>query len=243
MKLMTQILDIESIQLSKQSNYNVSSSAIEIEALAHAIVEAQGLLSIPLVKQIDLENYELIAGELEFNSYLKALEFDKSLPERISVYIVSPKDEAIARKQVGLTHQLPSNQELVSPSPDKNIVLMLENVMKRLDILDQKSSTPELLGQLIQSKISDEFDRRIPSSLPMFQAFNHILEVSAELQVKKNLRASRLSETNTQKVISLIKDAREKKESVDSFAAILKIMKGKKLLGPDRLIAMSDSWE
>ncbi len=243
MKLMTQILDIESIRVSKQSNYDVFSSAIEIEALAHAIVEAQGLLSIPLVKQIDLENYELISGDLEFNSYLKALEFDKSLPERISVYIVSSKDEAVARKQIGLTHQRQSDQEEVLPSSGKNTVLILENIMKRLDILDHKSSTPESLGQLIQSKLSDEFDRRVPSSLPIFQAFNRILEVSAELQVKKNLRASRLSEPNTQKVISLIKDAKEKGESVDSFAAILKIVKGKKLLGQDRLIAISDAWE
>lgn len=241
MKLMTQILDIESIRPSKTTSYDVAKSAIEIEALAHAIVETQGLLSIPLVKQIDLENYELISGDLEFNAYLKALEFNKNLPGRISVYIVNPKEEDVARRQVKLTRP-PTEHGPVPPIQYLNLSLLLENVVKRLESLDQKIATQESLNQSV-ARVLAELDKRVPVLLPMFQAFNRILEVSAEIQVKKNLLARRLSEANAQKVISLLKEAKESGESLGSFSAILKIMEGKKLLGQDRLTAISDNWK
>ncbi len=241
MELTTQILDLESIQLSKQNNLNAAKSPVEIEALAHAIVEAQGLLSIPLVRQIDLENYELISGEFEFNAYLKALEFDVNLPERIGVYIVNPKEEAVARKQIELT-RLSTDHKIGQSVQDPNLSLLLENVVKRLENLDQKMATQESLDQSA-TRILDSLDDRIPVPLPMFQAFDRILEVSVEIQIKKNLLARRLSDANAQKVISLLKEAKEKGESLGSFSAILKILKGKKLLGQDRLITLSDSWE
>lgn len=240
MKLMTQILDIESIRPSKTTSYDVAKSAIEIEALAHAIVEAKGLLSIPLVKQIDLENYELISGDLEFNAYLKALEFNKELPERISAYIISSKEEDVARRQVKLTR--PPTEPGPVPPQDPNLSLLLENVLKRLESLDQKIATQESLNQSV-ARVLAELDKRVPVPLPMFQAFNRISEVSVEIQVKKNLLARRLSEANAQKVVSLLKEAKESGESLGSFSAILRIMKGKKLLGQDRLTAISDAWE
>jgi hypothetical protein len=240
MKLMTQLLDIESIQPSKQSNYDVSKSAIEIEALAHAIVEAQVLLSIPIVKQIDLENYELISGDLEFHSYLKALEFDANLPGRIGVYIVNSKEEDIARKQVELTRSS-TDPKVGRSTQDPNLSLLLENVVRRLETLDQKIATQESLNQSITHVLA-ALDERVPVPLPMFQAFDRILEASAGLQVRKNLIAT-LGKTKSQKVVELLEDAKKNGESLGSFSAILKVLKGKKLMSEKRLIEISDDWQ
>ena len=264
MKLMTQLLDIESIQPSRQNNYDVSNSEIEIEALARAIVEAQVLLSIPIVKQTDLENYELISGDLEFHAYLKALEFDNNLPGRIGVYIINPREEEVARKQVGLTHQVLANRG-TSTSQGKNLELMLENALKRLDVVDQKMITRENLDQSInrldkkisnQEVLNQSIDRvlnvlneRVPITLPMFQAFDRILEPEVENQIKKNL-TSILNKKTVMDVIYLLKAEKEKGGRLGSFSAIVKATtvkvttpKGRKLMSEQKLTEISDGWE
>ena len=235
MKLMTQILDIESIQPSKPSDFNLSESSAKVEALAHAIVEAQGLLSIVVVKQVDLENYEILAGHLEFNAYTKALEFDKSLPGRITVYIVSPKDEVVGRKQLALMQS-----DLGSP-PIPDFALLFDNLLNRTESLEQKVATKELVSQSTD-RILTALDATIPESLPMFQAFEHILEVRSGVQVHQNLERI-LGKSKAQKVIELLKNAKENGENLGSFSAISSVLKGKKLMSDKRLMEVSDDWK
>ena len=235
MKLMTQILDIESIQPSKESDFNLARFSAKVEALAHAIVEAQGLFGVVVVKQINLENYEILSGHLEFNAYAKALEFDSKLPGRIAVYIVSTKDEVAGRKQLALINTHPS----ILPPPD--ISLMLENVLNRVETVGQKMATQESLGQSVD-RILTALDATVPESLPMFQAFEHILEVRSGVQVHQNLERI-LGKGKAQKVIELLKNAKENGENLGSFGAISTVLKGKKLMSDKRLMEVSDDWK
>ena len=242
MKLMTQILDIESIQSAKETEYDIAKNAVEIEALAHTIVEAQGLLSIPLVKLVSLENYELLSGDLEFNAYLKALEFDKTLPGRITVYIVGKKDESVARKQMALTRTMsPSPDSKNPPTPDKDNLLVLENIINRLESLDKKVANQESLVQSTD-RILTALDATVPESLPMFQAFEHILEIRSGVQVHQNLERI-LGKSKAQKVIELLKNAKENGQNLGSFSAISSVLKGKKLMSDKRLMEISDDWK
>lgn len=257
MKLMTQLLDIESIQPSRQNNYDVSNSKIEIEALAHAIVEAQVLLSIPIVKQIDLENYELISGDLEFYAYLKALEFEKNLPGRIGVYIINSKEEEVARKQVELTRKAIPDGE-IPPSQDKILKLMLENALKRLE------SNQEILSRIEKTMVTQEFMthaiERItsalttngsdhispvpsPNSLGMFHDLENILNPSIEAKINRNFSIFLGRGKNLGKMMDLLKDAKKKDESLQSFDAVLVVIGGKGLIAENRLRIVSDNWK
>ena len=257
MKLMTQLLDIESIQPSKQRNYDVSQAAVEIEALARSIVEAQVLLSIPIVKPIDLENYELISGDLEFNAYLKALEFDKNLPDRIGVYIINAKEEDVARKQVELTRQaIPDGG--TPPSQDKILKLMLENALKRLE------SNQEILSRIENTMVTQEFVTQAieritsaltangsdhispmpsPNSLRMFHDLENILSPSIEDKINRNFSIFLGRGKKLGKMMDLLKDAKKKDESLQSFDAVLAVISGKSLIAENRLRRISDNWK
>jgi hypothetical protein len=261
MKLMTQLLDIESIQPSKNGNYDVSKSTIEIEALAHAIVEAQVLLSIPIVKQIDLENYELISGDLEFHAYLKALEFDNNLPGRIGVYIINAKEEDVARKQVELTRQVVSEVRN-EPYVDKSILLGLENALKRLENsqeilgqsinrIDKTMVTQEFMNQVIDrllkalntGAISQSPILPISDSLDMFHALENILDPLMEVQVSRNLTIFLGRGTTLKNTINLFKEAKKKGESLQSFDAVLKVIAGKGYISENRLRMIRENWK
>lgn len=261
MKLMTQLLDIESIQPSKNRSYDVSKSVTKIEALAHAIVEAQVLLSIPIVKQIDLENYELISGDLEFHAYLKALELDNNLPERIGVYIINAKEEKVACKQVELTRQFTSDEE-TPPSLNENVLLGLENALKRLennqkiydhsiDQINNTMVTKEFMNQVIDrilSALNTNSSGQIPhvlasDSLGMFHTLENILDPSSEAQVYGNFAVFLGRGKKLKNMMELLKDAKERNESLQSFDAVLKVVGGKGYFTENRLRIVSENWK
>ena len=100
MKWMMKILDTDNIQLDKDDRFDIQVHEVQIESIAHEIVELQGLLSVVLVRKVDLENYAIVSGHLEYFSYLKALEFDKTLPDRIGVFIVDSEQVSTVKEQI-----------------------------------------------------------------------------------------------------------------------------------------------
>ena len=95
MDLQTSLIDLESIESIDQGkfSFNPNLKAIEIDYLAKAIVNLKGLLRIPVVEQVAIDSYKLIAGHFDYYAYLKARTIDSSLPDRIRVFIVNPKKE------------------------------------------------------------------------------------------------------------------------------------------------------
>ncbi|MBD2325898.1 hypothetical protein [Alkalinema sp. FACHB-956] len=242
MKSITQTLDLESIHITDQSRFDPVAHAMEIEALAHQIVEAQVLLSVPLVKPIDFENYELISGHLEFHAYLKALEFDQQLPGRITVYIISAKNEAIALKQIALLR--PSNSTTVNSSDTSSRTssefLPVENILKRLEMLERKVVDQESFQRSIAT-VLQALDDRVPVPLPMFQAFDRISEPAAHLQVRRNLEPY-IGKAKATKLIEQLQAAKAQGHSLATFQAIL-AHRGKGLISPEKLMEMSDNWQ
>ncbi|MGI0495061.1 hypothetical protein ACN4EG_25025 [Alkalinema pantanalense CENA528] len=237
MKSTPQTLDLESIHITDQSRFDPVAHAMEIEALAHQIVEAGALLSVLLVKSIDFENYELISGHLEFHAYLKALEFDNQLPGRITVYIISAKNEAIALKQIALLR--PSRSTAVTATPMSES-LPTENILKRLEMLERKMLDQESFQQSIAT-VLQALDDRVPIPLPMFQAFDRILEPAAHLQVRRNLEPY-IGKARTAKLIEQLQAAKTEGHSLATFQAIL-AHRGKGLISPEKLMEMSDNWQ
>jgi hypothetical protein len=90
------IVDLESIHTPKFPSGNESL----IETLANSIVNLRGLLHLPVLYSLGIEEYELLAGHTEFYAYLKAREFDDSLPDRITVLVADKKNESDIQKQL-----------------------------------------------------------------------------------------------------------------------------------------------
>lgn len=239
MKSTPQTLDLESIHIPNEDSFDLAAHAMEIEALAHQIVEAGALLSVLLVKPIDFENYELISGHLEFHAYLKALEFDQQLPGRITVYIISAKNEAIALKQIALLR--PSNSTAtVAQSSAPSEFLPMENVLKRLEMLERKVLDQESFQRSIAT-VLQALDDRVPVPLPMFQAFDRISEPAAHLQVRRNLEPY-IGKAKATKLIEQLQAAKAQGHSLATFQAIL-AHRGKGLISPEKLMEMSDNWQ
>jgi nucleoid-associated protein YejK len=81
-------------------------------ALSHSIVELEGLVNIPIVRQINLEEYELISGYLEYFAYAQASKMSSKIPDRISVFIADKKSLAAVTQQLEILQAI----EYIEPS-------------------------------------------------------------------------------------------------------------------------------
>lgn len=256
MKWMMKILDTESIQLEDDDRFEPTVHEAQIEAIAHEIVTLQGLLSVVLVKKIDLENYAVIAGHLEYFAYLRALEFDKSLPDRIGVFVVEselvlPAKSQIDKLQLKLapTTEARSSGSSVAPASSGES-LQVGNLLKRLEQLETKMATADQVNQ-VQSSMITALDARIPKSLPMFEALDGILDDRTAYQVQQNL-SRHLTKSKVEKIMNLLRSCREQGVAVNSFSALKKILENNKEKQKNRSVSLmsvalwmsiSDEWK
>jgi hypothetical protein len=93
MELQTSLIDLDSIETIASNEFSIDpeKQATAIEHLAHSIVKLGGLIRIPVVEQVKIDVYKLIAGHFDYYAYLKARELDPDLPDRLRVFIVNPK--------------------------------------------------------------------------------------------------------------------------------------------------------
>ena len=261
MKWMMKILDTDSIQLDKDDRFDVKVHEVQIEAIAHEIVELQGLLSVVLVRKIGLENYAIVSGHLEYFSYLKALEFDKNLPDRIGVFIVDSEEVSTVKDQIdnlkassqpsSVTSPTATNAISQDPSGDSlQLNLQLKNVLKRLEQLENKMATADQVNQ-IQAAMILALDARIPKSLPMFEALEGILDDRAYVQVRQNL-SRHLTKSKVEKVMNVMRSSRESGHSINTFSKLKTVLDNNKEQQKNRSVSLmslplwmtiSDDWQ
>ena len=257
MKWMMKILDTDSIQLDKDDRFDVKVHEVQIEAIAHEIVELQGLLSIVLVRKVDLENYAIVSGHLEYFSYLKALEFDKTLPDRIGVFIVDSEEVSTVKGQIdnlkvsSVTSTTVTNAISQDPSGDSlQLNLQLKNVLKRLEQLENKMATVDQVNQ-VQAAMILALDARMPKSLPMFEALEGILDDRAYVQVRQNL-SRHLTKSKVEKVMNVLRSSRESGHSINAFSKLKTVLDNNKEQQKNRSVSLmslplwvtiSDDWQ
>ena len=245
MKWMMKILDTDSIQLDKDDRFDVQVHEVQIEAIAHEIVELQGLLSVVLVRKVDLENYAIVSGHLEYFSYLKALEFDKTLPDRIGVFIVDSEQVSTVKDQID---KLKASSE---PNPvTSGDSLPVNNLLKRLEQLENKMATVDQVNQ-VQATMILALDARIPKSLPMFEALEGILDDRTYVQVRQNL-SRHLTKSKVEKVMNVLRSSRESGHSINSFSKLKTVLDNNKEQQKNRSVSLmsfplwmtiSDDWQ
>ena len=257
MKWMMKILDTDSIQLDKDDRFDVKVHEVQIEAIAHEIVELKGLLSVVLVRKVDLENYAIVSGHLEYFSYLKALEFDKTLPDRIGVFIVDSEEVSTVKGQIdnlkvsSVTSTTVTNAISQGPSGDfLQLNLQFNNVLKRLEQLENKMATVDQVNQ-VQAAVILALDARIPKSLPMFEALEGILDDRTYVQVRQNL-SRHLTKSKVEKVMNVLRSSRESGHSINAFSKLKTVLDNNKEQQKNRSVSLmslplwvtiSDDWQ
>jgi hypothetical protein len=232
------IVDLESIQPPKFPAGSESS----IETLANTIVNLRGLLHLPVLYSLGIEEYELISGHTEFYAYLKAREFDDSLPDRLTVLVADQKNEVDIQKQ--LQTVAPSSKSVKPIASGTNEAIDFSNLEAKLDRLfgNQQKSIDS-----IQTTLLNKLEQALPQSLPILVAFDRVTEPAIALQISKNLAF--LGDAKVKKILALLQAAKKSGQSLTSIAnvqtALTETRSGKqtKVIGDKKMLEILDRWQ
>lgn len=249
MALLTSIVDIDSIQV-KDSPFSPERNATKIEALANTIVDLGGLVNIPVVQQINLDDYELISGHLEYYAYLKAIKINSSLPDRLTVFISNKKNKTAISKQLEIfqtienTHKdVPTSVSTVANSSE--VDLQFKNLDSSIKHNNEVFSTKM---EELKTELFAELENKLPKPIPPLDAFNRILEPEVAFNVQRKLEF--LGTTKAKKVVSQLQQVSkgENHKPFENFSQIIDILKEKqknrtvRLISEEKMIALIDRW-
>lgn len=253
MTLHTSIIDLDSIQAdSEAASFDPDARQAEIEALAHTIIELKGLVRIPAVRELKIDEYELVSGWLEYYAFLKAKELDSDLPDRITVFILQPSNEKMILKQLEVVQEvdqlLASNsQDHPSPSDDL-LALRISNLESSLrknseyleSSLKESSKDVNSAIEQLKSEMLATIDSKLPQFLPPLEAFNRILEPEIHEQVIRKLAF--LGKKKAEKLIKQIQShQKQHRTEFKHFNDILQILE-KGTLSPEKMLEIIDTW-
>jgi hypothetical protein len=232
------IVDLESIQPPK---FPAGSESL-IETLANTIVNLRGLLHLPVLYSLGIEEYELISGHTEFYAYLKAREFDDSLPDRLTVLVADKKNEADIQKQLQTVAPVSKSVQPIASATNGAIDFSnLESKLERLFGSQQKSIDS------LQNTLLTKLDEALPQPLPISVAFDRVTEPAIALQISKNLAF--LGDAKVKKILALLQAAKKSGKSLISIAnvqaALTETRSGKqtKVIGDKKMLEILDRWQ
>jgi hypothetical protein len=235
------IVDLESIHTPEFPSGNES----VIETLANSIVNLRGLLHLPVLYSLGIEEYELLAGHTEFYAYLKAREFDDSLPDRITVLVVNKKNELDIQKQLQTVLQ-------VSKSAVKPSSTITSSTSETIDFsnleakLERFFSSQHKSIEALQDTLLTKLEQSLPQPLPILMAFDQVTEPAIALQISKNLAF--LGDAKVKKILNLLQAAKKSGKDLNSIAnvqaALTETRNGKqtKVIGDKKMLEILDRW-
>jgi hypothetical protein len=236
MNLKTVIVDLDSVQAQ-----SAGVSITEIEALANTIIQLRGLISLPVVRQLAIDEYELRSGELEFAAYRQAQKMDDSLPDRIMAFLANNETEQPIRQQQEVLKTI-TGKSTASVATSSNS-LDTSNLSAQIDRL---SKSQDGSFAALQSIVIAAIQDTISQPLPMLVAFNRIQEPAVVVQISKNLAF--LGDKKVQKMVKLLQSARRKGQEFQSFAEVMAVLvetrnqKQFKLVSDKKMLEMIDRW-
>jgi hypothetical protein len=237
MNLKTIIVDLDSVQAAP-----ASVSTAEIEALANTIIQLRGLVSLPVLQQLAIDEYQLLSGALEFQAYVQAQQMDDSLPDRIMAFLADDQTEQAIHQQQKVLSTITSKSATAEKVTGGN-TLDVSNLSAQIDRL---SKYQEGSFAALQSVIIAAIQETIPQPLPMLTAFNRIKEPAVTVQISKNLAF--LGDKKVQKIIQLLQAARQEGKELQSFAEVMAVLvetrnqKQFKLVSDKKMLEMIDRW-
>jgi hypothetical protein len=156
LSIRTVIVDLESIHTPEIPSVDKSL----MESLANSIVNLRGVLRLPVICNVGIDEYEMLSGQIEFYAYIQARKFDESLPDRIAALLVDKKNEEAIRQQIGIVPVASSsNHSDMSNIAINNLDTKLERLFANQSKL-MSDSTSWVVGN-IEAKLEHLFTNQI----------------------------------------------------------------------------------
>ncbi len=238
MNLKTIIVDLDSVQA-----VPAQETAAEIEALANTIIQLRGVVSLPVLRQLSIDQYQLLSGALEFQAYVQAQQMDDSLPDRIMAFLADEQTELPISQQQEVLNTI-IGKSTVAAKVTSETTLDVSNLSAQIDRL---SKSQDGSFAALQSMIIATIQETIPQPLPMLLAFNRVQEPAVAIQISKNLAF--LGDKKIQKIIQLLQAARQKGQEFQGFADVMAVLvetrnqKQFKLVSDKKMLEMIDRWD
>ncbi|MDJ0688011.1 MAG: hypothetical protein QNJ41_05850 [Xenococcaceae cyanobacterium MO_188.B32] len=192
-----------------------------------------------MVKEIGIENYELLSGYFDYYALLKARELNPNLPDRIRVFVVNKNNQNSVIKQLEAIDNL---EKITRQSQDKKSIQKTENVELANLSAQIKDSDQLIIDHLnsLKAEILNDIDSKIPKPLPLLYAFNQISDDRVcELVLKK---MSFLGKKKAKKIVDRLRDRKKKdKTEFKTFQNVLDAL-GKGYISKDKLLEVIDNW-
>lgn len=247
MELLTSIIDLDSIKL-KKPPFTPTDKSTQIEALANTIIELGGLVNVPVVQQISVDEYELISGYLEYYAYLKARELNSSMPDRMTVFVSNNKNKVAIRQQLEILDVIEDTKQdssQTTTSKPSDIDLRIKNLESSINHNNKLVFTAI---EQQKAEILAAIEAKLPQPIPPLEALNRILEPEIALQVQRKLEF--IGASKAKKVVALLQETskRENHQTFQSFAeivAVLKVPRGDKLtklISEGKMMEIIDRW-
>ncbi|MCC5640115.1 hypothetical protein LC593_30655 [Nostoc sp. CHAB 5844] len=248
MELLTSIIDIDSIQV-KKTPFDIAQKATQIEALANTIIEVGGLVNIPVVQQISVDDYELISGYLEYYAFIKARQINSRLPDRITVFVSNTKNQAAINQQLEILGTIEDTKQNVSPltiPKQSEIELQIKNLESFIKNINKQYFTA-LEKQ--KAELLEAIEAKLPQPISPMDAFNRILEPEIAYKVQRKLELL-LNTNSAKKVVAQLQEVSKRKnhQPFQSFSEILEILKEQqktrsvRLISEKKMIHIIDRW-
>jgi hypothetical protein len=248
MTLLTSIVDLDCIQVNfGKGGFDPKSKAAEIEALAYSISELEGLVRIPVVKSLGIDQYELIDGYLEYCSYLEARRLNSDLPNRITVFVMKSSNEKEISKQLDINRQvaqvvLPSTSE---KGTDGILALRVGTLESKLSEgfhhIELKFEAIKAESLLIKDELLALVDSKLPRLLPPLEAFNRILEEPVRQKVHKKIADLR-NKKLANRIVDSLQQYRKNGHEFTSFEDVLNCL-DKGTLSSQKMLELIDRWQ
>ncbi|WP_341525841.1 hypothetical protein WKK05_25150 [Nostoc sp. UHCC 0302] len=248
MELLTSIVDIDSIQV-KKTQFDPTQKATQIEALANTIISLGGLVNVPVVQQINVDNYELISGYLEYYAYHKARQINPRVPDRITVFVSNKKNQEAIRQQLEILQVIEDTQQNTSQftTPKQSeIDLQIKNLES---FINNNNKLVFTVIEQHKAELLAAFEARLPQAIPLMDAFNRILEPEIAYKVQRKLELF-LNASKAKKVLAQLQEVSKSKnhQPFQTFSEILDILreqqKGRsvRLISEGKMIQIIDRW-
>jgi hypothetical protein len=226
--LRTVIVDLDSI--SGIESIQVSDDSL-LEALANSIIQLKGLLHLPTLKLVGIDEYEILSGHMDVRAYWQAHQLDPSLPDRIMVFVADRNNETAIRQQLAVYGQ----PDRLDPAAGAMANLEVGNLAARLDraIAHQNQL---LLG--LQADYLAQLDAAQPQCLTVAVALAHIKQPAINSKIAKILGKSKTTTFVNQLVEANSRD--HLITIVRQFITTTRSGKTSRLVGDQKLLEIID---
>lgn len=234
-------VDIKEIQSSiPRSTF----SEDDIDKLADTILKGGGILYPLILKQTDIDVYEVLDGHFEYYASVKAREKDKRKAEMVNAFVIKAKEEEIIQEQLKAlkkSKRRVDSVDVVSIDPIEKPPSSTSQSSTQISNSDWITSFERRLSdikeELFQTQQSN--DSRLKSIENRFAKQGSLLELLNTLEADKlSICLSQYGIPRYEKHAHAICDARKKKKFSD-YRDVVESVKG---LGDRTMLSIIDGW-